>query len=575
MATIPLAIQPPPQNPGPMDLYQGGLHTQQMLNALALQKQQQAQNQIAQQQSQIELEQQQQSQKDQQLFNKSFHDANGDWDQTIKNATAAGASGAFITKAQLARTEQISKMAATEKAQLDNAAAKTDQLGKDAYSLLQIQDPAERQAQYSRLRKDHILSGAYNANDLPEMVPSDQDLQSTIAHSKATQDMIKDAADLREKNAKLPGELAEAQGKRFVNLAQTMGGANNQLSWTARRDFAIARDPQAAQLIPENYTPEAAEQVRQLGTTPQQQAQIPVEKQELTDWMRKHSGKGPADFMAAKAALAPTIQFNLANQTGGGGAGGAAPSPADVAKKFGMTQEAFDQAAEKYAQTGQLPAVGRGANGIALQRAIMNRTSELHGGESLAANSSEYKALTSSLNKIQPQFEQVTAFENTAGKNLDVFLNEAKKVTDLGLPIANLPARQIANKLGGEEQAAFNAARTTALTEIAKVLSSANAGSGVLSDSARHEVEGLIGADATLGQITRAANILKQDMANRHQAYADQIADINRRLKQGSKATESTGFQLPAGAKTATGPNGHKIAVVDGKWVDAQTGNPI
>ena len=96
--------------------------------------------------------------------------------------------------------------------------------------------------------------------------------------------------------------------------------------------------------------------------------------------------------------------------------------------------------------------------------------------------------------------------------------------------VANLPARYVAGKLGSADQAAFETARTTALTEIAKVLSSAQAGSGVLSDSARHEVEGLIKPDATLAQITAAANILKTDMANRHDSYATQIKDIQQRI---------------------------------------------
>jgi hypothetical protein len=62
----------------------------------------------------------------------------------------------------------------------------------------------------------------------------------------------------------------------------------------------------------------------------------------------------------------------------------------------------------------------------------------------------------------------------------------------------------------------------------------------VLSDSARQEVSELIGKDATFKQITKAAGILKQDMANRHQSYQMQIQDIQGRM--GSKAA-------PAAAK--------------------------
>lgn len=201
-----------------------------------------------------------------------------------------------------------------------------------------------------------------------------------------------------------------------------------------------------------------------------------------------------------------------------------------------MSDEAMHQAAEKYYSTGQLPPGGRGAVGMAQNRAIMNLAAQLHPGGNLAANSAEFKANQQSLVKLQSNFDQVTAFENTAGKNLDLFLQTAKPIIDSGSPIINSPVRLASKALtGSENQAAFDAARTTALTEIAKVLNSSNA-SGVLSDSARHEVEGLIGPNATLKQIYAAANVLKQDMANRHQAYQDQIGDIKHRMGPQSSA---------------------------------------
>lgn len=261
----------------------------------------------------------------------------------------------------------------------------------------------------------------------------------------------------------------------------------------------------------------------------------PVEQQEMQDWIKQNPGKGPADFLHYKATLPIDTRYSL--ESGGGIPGNptsAAANPEQTAKKFGMTQEAFDQAAEKYYTTGQLPQVGRGISGIALNRQLMNRAGELHPGASLAENSAEFKANQNSLSKIQSNFDQVSAFENTAGKNLDLFLQTAKPVLDSGSPWINQPLRSVASgALGSADQAAFNAARQTAVTEIAKVLNSSNA-SGVLSDSARHEVEGLIGPNATLRQIASAANILKQDMANRHQAYQEQIGDIQGRMRTGS-----------------------------------------
>ncbi len=140
---------------------------------------------------------------------------------------------------------------------------------------------------------------------------------------------------------------------------------------------------------------------------------------------------------------------------------------------------------------------------------------------------------TASLESLQKNADQVSAFENTAGKNLDVFLRTAQPILDSGSPWINKPLRAVdVGALGSADQAAFNAARVTAVTEIAKVLNSSNA-SGVLSDSARSEVQHLIGPDATLKQIYSAANILKQDMANRHQAYQQQLGEIRARSAGG------------------------------------------
>lgn len=194
-----------------------------------------------------------------------------------------------------------------------------------------------------------------------------------------------------------------------------------------------------------------------------------------------------------------------------------------------LNDQAKQMAAQLYQQTGQLPA---GMRSPAMAGQILNTAAGAPGAEipNIAANKAEFQSNEGSLKALQKNFDQVTAFENTAGKNLDNFLAQAKKVVDFGSPLVNMPLRKAATMVtGSENQAAFNAARTTALTEISKVLNSSNA-SGVLSDSARHEVEGLIGPNATLKQIYSAANILKQDMANRHQAYQDQISEIKGRL---------------------------------------------
>jgi hypothetical protein len=266
----------------------------------------------------------------------------------------------------------------------------------------------------------------------------------------------------------------------------------------------------------------------------------PVEQQEMVDWLNKNPGKGPSDFMTHKSQIPVTTRYELENGAGVPGVpgSGAAASPADTAKKFGMTQEAFDQAAEKYYTTGQLPPVGRGISGIALNRDIMNRAGDLHPGASLAANSAEFKANQSSLSKLQTNFDQVSAFEKTAGKNLDLFLDKLGNIPDLNSKFANIPLRTIDDKMiGSDNYQAMKAAQQTASAEAAKVLSSANA-SGVLSDTQKKEAEDILSGNLSYSAAKQVVATLKQDFANRHQSYQDQISDIQKRM--GGKTTDAT-----------------------------------
>src|SRR5260221_1044061 len=282
---------------------------------------------------------------------------------------------------------------------------------------------------------------------------------------------------------------------------------------------------------------ETAEKQQQTKTAAATQAHTEMEtkqggppaQRELNDWLAKNPGKGPSDYEEHMKKIVPAFNFSLQNT-------GTTGSAADVAKRFGMSPVAFDQAAEKYWTSGQLPPVGRGGPALSTNKAVMNRAAELHPEGSLAANSAEYKANAASLTKLQSNLDQVSAFENTAIKNLDMFTGLAKKAIDTGVPLLNAPLRSAAGLLGSKDQSAFEAARQVAVNEIAKVTSSPGL-SGQLSDTARREVASFIPSSANVGQIMHLAETLKQDMANRHVSYQQQINDIKGRL--GSKKEES------------------------------------
>lgn len=272
---------------------------------------------------------------------------------------------------------------------------------------------------------------------------------------------------------------------------------------------------------------------------------ISPELMQQSDWLKQNPGKGPSDYAIAMKKIVPAYNFNLQQGAAAGSSGAPAANgmPLDwksVAQRYGMTPTAFDQAAEKYYSTGVLPPIGRNANAIAMNRDLMNRAAELHPNASLAENSAEYKANENSLKSLQTNFDQVNAFEQTAEKNMNLLQSIAQNVPDLGIKYGNVPVRMITDRMiGTDNMAAFKTALATAQTEAAKVLNSSNA-SGVLSDSARHELQDVINGDAPYSALVASLNTLKQDMQNRRQAYQSQLQDIQGRLR-GSAATQQNG----------------------------------
>ena len=243
-----------------------------------------------------------------------------------------------------------------------------------------------------------------------------------------------------------------------------------------------------------------------------------------------------------------------------------------------LTPEALDMAAELYRSTGQMPQLGM-RNPQAM-RQILIRAAEL-GPINIASEQAAYAANKGSLIGLVKNRDAVSAFENTAGKNLDLLLQEGRKVIDSGSPWINTPLREIdAKALGNTDLPAFNAARQVAINEIAKVTSNPGL-AGQLTDSARREVENFIPASATLAQTMNVAQVLRQDMQNRHQAYNQQIDDIQKRIGKGGNVQDNTtgGNNAPAAnqfIRTSTGPGGHKIGQkADGGWYDVQTGAKV
>lgn len=257
------------------------------------------------------------------------------------------------------------------------------------------------------------------------------------------------------------------------------------------------------------------------------------------DYVTRTYGASPTPAQILKARK----EYQQADDRATGFAAG------DVTK---LAPAAVDLAALNYKRTGVMPPLGMGDKSN--RQAILNRAAALtpedvqrieSGGGDIAANKATYAADAGSLKKLQAQRDAIGAFENTAQKNIDIFLETAGKVADTGSPLANSLVRNVsAQALGSPDVSAFNAARQVAINEIAKITNNPNL-SGTLSDSARHEIEAFNPANATLKQSVAVMRVLKRDMANRKSSIDDALAEVKGRIGGGASAAAPT--SAPAG----------------------------
>jgi hypothetical protein len=472
------------------------LKQQQQLAPLQLQ---QAQQNV--QSGQLDIQQKQREADSSAAIQKAYMDSNGDLSKAISDAAKSGKA----LPGDLAKLQQIhfqvQEQAYKTLQEKGNRAIQEADFMDGAADAVKNAPPEQRPAVYQQ-QIANLQKAGVDVSQVPPQYPGDQAFGALSLGLKSHKNAIEQAA-----------KQAETQ----KNVAQTQEAQAGTQQKQAETSF-----------------------YQQNGGAPGVSAEI----QQQADWLKKNPGKGPSDYKLWVMKNSPSA-IVMGNQLGGSG-----------------KSDALDFAAENYRQTGQMPAGFSRSPGTT--SAVIARAAELdkqNGGSGIAANKSVLESNKKSLDSIQKNFDNVTAFENTAGKNLDTFINTAKSVIDSGSPLINSPLRNLSNAaIGSDKMAAFNAARATALTEIAKVLNSSNA-SGVLSDSARHEVEGLIGPNATLKQIYSAANILKQDMRNRHESYQQQINDIQGRIKNNGGASATPAGPSSTSPVKITLPSGKTISI--------------
>jgi hypothetical protein len=339
------------------------------------------------------------------------------------------------------------------------------------------------------------------------------------------------AAKATASQATAAKETEATKQAQVQNAAITLSSAGNDIDYANRQNELSQRGvpDSVLKLFPQSYSPEGMQQVKSMAIGPVEQAklaqQIPEEKQHVADYLAANNlPLTPANRLRAEADYArmhPAATVAVQNASAG---------PA-------LTDAALDNAAENYWNKGVLPPGGRSALAIAQNRRIMDRAAQLHPGESIGEGSAAYAANKGSLATVQKNLDTVSAFENTAIKNLDQVAKAGAAIPDLGARFANIPVRMISSQmLGTPEMARFRTALLTAQAESAKVLTSANA-SGVLSNDARHEAQQILDGDLSFPAMMASINQLKTDFGNRHQSYQDQVNDIKKRIGGGKKTS--------------------------------------
>ena len=171
---------------------------------------------------------------------------------------------------------------------------------------------------------------------------------------------------------------------------------------------------------------------------------------------------------------------------------------------------------------------------------------------------------------------QILQFEKTARNNADLALDASKNVWRTGSPLINRPLQYIRQEVTGDPQAAvFNAANETFVSEYARVMSGGY-GAAQTTEGAQQRAHTLLSTATSPAQYGQVITQLKREMDNRVKALDGQMVEERQRLRAGlgkSEPVAPPGHAAPPAAapasapKRATGPNGEKLELREGRWV--------
>jgi len=288
---------------------------------------------------------------------------------------------------------------------------------------------------------------------------------------------------------------------------------------------------------------------------------IQVGDQEVTqeyvqDGTWKEIGKGPkfARSVAPVVVTGGASKYTNVQPDGNGGFIGLNKSTGQMEKvpsaegvtQSGLSTEAIDAAAQRYAIDGTLPPnLGRGTQGSINTAKILNRAAEQAKAQGNTAEEARIRQISGratsvALSQISRQAAQVGAFERTLQKNADLALQLSDKLDRTGSPILNkwiLAGKKTI--LGDPDVAALDLAIKTVVNEYAKILSSATAGGAQTAEGEIKKVEALLASAQTKEQVKKVIEIIRQETGNRMKSFDDEKKSLKGEFR--SKPAQASG----------------------------------
>lgn len=262
--------------------------------------------------------------------------------------------------------------------------------------------------------------------------------------------------------------------------------------------------------------------------------------------------------------LRETQRHNIATETGGGAGGYKSelefylkdPTGYQKYKEAGraagedyapvLTPEAKTMAAKVYAQTGTMVPMGMGKAGAAVRADVLNTAAREFKNTNPAQNKADYQASSRALTTLTNLDEQAAAFEQMAQNNAKILKETLGKVPNAGTRFGNKIARAFAKQMGDPNVAAFDTAREVVKNEYARLVSSLGAGSSMLPEGARKDIDAVIKGDFTPQQIIRALEVLARDAASKRKSLGDRISATRKRLEFNPAANQPDLIYNPA-----------------------------